>query len=116
MNFIIKYLKQNNARHKIALTSKQQKSATSEFVTLTCFDFQYRECLLSILKIRFDLWPQSFLFSFFSMKIKIKMLALLVSGCIRFESRYSLRFIISEHFIKKYCPKKMDLCHFSTQY
>ena len=73
MNFIIKYLQQTIvAWHVIALVSKQQKNATSEFVTLTCFDFQYRKCILSILKIRLDLWPKSFVFSFFPMKIKIK--------------------------------------------
>jgi len=55
MNFIIKYLQQTKVVwHKIALVSKQPKIATSEFVTITCFDFQYRECLLSILKIRLD--------------------------------------------------------------
>jgi len=59
MNFIIKYLQQSKvAWYKIALVSKQPKNATSEFVTLTCFDFKYRECLLSILKIILDLWKK----------------------------------------------------------
>jgi len=56
MNFIIKYLQEIKvAWHEITLASKQPKIATSEFVTLVCFDFQYSECLLSILKIRLDL-------------------------------------------------------------
>jgi len=39
MNFIIKYLHHTKVGwHEIALVSKQPKSATSEFVTLTCFN------------------------------------------------------------------------------
>ena len=71
MNFIIKYLQQTKvAWYKITLVSKQSKSTTSEFITLTCFDFQYR-CIMSILEIRLDLWPKPLLF-YLPMKMKMK--------------------------------------------
>lgn len=71
-------------------------------VTKICFDFEYKECLLSILKIKLDLWPKYFVFSF--IKIKVKILMLLGKWIYYVVLPKTYYFLWVFHFLKPYSP------------